>query len=195
MGYSCRYENRFKGVLCGGCSSCNMIISAIKLPGSNGMTWEEYRDIALQMYFRRQMDEDIYFEEQKFIATGKRYHNFITLNFSPDHDILEVIQILKNWDIEWLRNTKAVAEFHTENGGHPHIHLISYTKRKKNIIIRDLSAKFNMKANFFDVTNRSDLYTKHINYINGLKKDKKLLFCDLDAKWRKEQGIPELLNF
>ena len=95
MGFSCRHENRFKGVLCGGCPSCQMIISAINMPGSNGMTWEEYRDIALQMYFRRQIDEDTYFEEQKYIATGKRYHNFITLNFSNDVDILEVISILK----------------------------------------------------------------------------------------------------
>ena len=37
------------------------------MPGSNGMTWEEYRDIALQMYFRRQIDEDTYFEKLLFV--------------------------------------------------------------------------------------------------------------------------------
>ncbi len=130
-----------------------------------------------------------------YIASGKRYHNFITLNFSPEHDIHDVLSILKTWDIEWLQKSKGVVEFYTEKGGHPHIHLISYVKRKKVILLRDLSKKFGMKQNFFDISNRSDLYGKHIDYINGVKKDKKLLLCDLDSKWRQENNIPKLLQF
>ncbi|AXH76893.1 MAG: putative replication initiation protein [Circoviridae sp.] len=187
----CRNRSNFKGLLCGCCGGCSRLMEACDSNACE-VNFDEYRQMVCQIYYRRIEMERIYIEECKFLSTGKRYHNFITLNFPPDYNILTAIAILKQWSIDWLRKAKFVVEFHTKSGGHPHIHLISYVVRKKTILIRDLSNKFKAKPECFDVVQRPDLYTTHINYINGVKTDRKDWQITADESWRETLNIQSL---
>jgi len=191
----CRNRSNFKGLLCGCCGGCSILEEACDSNRCE-VNWEEYKQIVCQIHQRRVEMEKIYIEECKFIATGRRYHNFITINFPPDYNILNAIAILKEWDVEWLRKCKFVCEFHTNGGGHPHIHLIQYVKRKKSVLIRDLTKKFKIfKPEIFDIVQRPDLYTKHINYINGVKIDRKDWQITADESWREKLKIQKLYTF
>ena len=127
---------------------------------------------------------------------GECYHNFITINLEDIKNCyMNYYDLIKDWDIEWLRKAKGVYELHTEEGQHPHFHILSYTKRKKATLIRDISKKFNIKENFVHIKTDKHLYKKHIDYINGIKKDSKDKNVLKDRAWREELGIPQIINF
>lgn len=192
---SCRDEKNFDGVLCGECGTCSFWRTLLVGEG-NVELWSEFKDKWYQSHLHDKRRKRVWKEEQEYICTGERYHNFITINL-PDveSEYLNYYKKLINWDIVWLKGAKAVYELHTESGQHPHFHIISYSKRKKSTLIRDVAKKFKIEKNFVDVIQIRTLYNKHIDYINGTKVEHKQEYIDEDNNWRSSLNIPDTIVF
>jgi len=200
---SCRDEKTFDGILCEDCHCCNMWEGLLK------DDWIRFKDDWYASFLHQRVRKDLYKEEMRYKVLGERYHNFVTINlpkeigyvtgWNSDYKEKKVdpglmLTKLKEWGY-FSAPDKAVMEYHTKEGEHPHFHIISYKKRKIPNIVRDVSKKFKIKSNFVDVNNVPKRYDIHIDYVNGLKQDKKQEFLDKDKQWRKDNGIPDIIVF
>jgi len=185
---SCRNEQRFDGILCGDCGSCELWKFILK------DDWLKFKDDWYASYLWQKRRRETYKEEIRYKVLGERYHNFVTINFSKEDNPHDKLEILKEWGY-FEGEDKGVIEYNTNKGKHLHFHIISYKKRKVPNIIRDISKKFKIKSNFVDVNNVPKRYDIHIEYINGVKVDKKKNLIDEDNEWRSKNNLPKIIYF
>jgi len=185
---SCREEKTFDGILCEECQGCNLWKHLLK------DDWKRFKDDWYASHLHQIKRKQLYKEEMRYKVLGERYHNFVTINFSINICVKDTIDRLIDWNY-FEKGDKGVVELHTEKGKHPHFHIISYKKRKRINLIRDISNRFSIDKNFIDVKTHAKLYDKHIDYINGVKKEKKKDYVDQDFEWRSKYCIPHLLEF
>lgn len=183
-----------------------------------GGDWLRFRDDWYASFLHQRIRRDLYKEEMRYKVLGERYHNYTTINLplkrkfvsnygvkvygEEQEPVMEEVEInpeeelqrLKDWGY-FDKGDKAVIEFNTEKGQHVHFHIVSYKKRKQKNIIRDCAKKFRVKEPAIDNNCIATLYDKHIDYINGVKQDKKMENVEEDREWRSENNLPELIIF
>lgn len=124
---------------------------------------------------------------------------FVTISLNPEaFNSVKVLAALNKFNEKsYVLESYAVFEFHTENGGHPHIHLkITMDKYKqKSKVLQKISesplGKFVMSKNFIDVKRWEDY---HQEYIELDKRPEKKVYLDADIEWRKKNNLPEYVK-
>ena len=120
---------------------------------------------------------------------------FVTWNFTEEYFNKNKDKIIKNLNKflnnKWLTKGRAVFEYHTKNGSHPHIMALLETDKYKKIYdfkdaIFQLALSKGLARNFIDV-NYAKSY--HHDYINLDKAIEKTEYLDKDITWRIDQGI------
>lgn len=107
--------------------------------------------------------------------------------------------------LKYFISVKYVLEKHRENGIHHHTHFLVKFNEKlyKSKLIDWLYQTKGVKAiclgkNFIDIKgplNKKKPYQTlelYENYVNGIKKDEKQKYIDLDKKWRAENSLEDL---
>lgn len=186
----CQKERSWGGIVCGDCNACKGIKEVLK---KCEMNWEEWQGHCYVSYSLMKKKNEALRRELEYRISGNLPHKFVTLNFPSDQteeELKECIKKLKVYRVEYLNKAKFCVEKYTDKGFHHHIHMIVYGKVKDSRIKRDLAKKFcNGHQPAIDVNNRSDLYDRHIDYVNGVKQDKKQENIDKDKAWRIKAGI------
>lgn len=122
---------------------------------------------------------------------------FVTWNFEEKYFEKNKDKIVKNLNKflnnKWLVNGRAVFEYNTKNGNHPHIMALLETKKYRKIYdmkdaIFQLALSKGLEKNFIDIK-----YAKsyHTNYINLEKTEEKHEYLAKDVEWREAQGLDE----
>lgn len=95
-----------------------------------------------------------------------------------------------------LDGSFAVMENFRENGIHPHVHMKIYWSgqlNKSQIIQAIFRARHGKKLvlgkNFIQFDNW--IPETHDNYLNGIKKESKMKYVDMDREWRSKNSIPD----
>lgn len=96
-------------------------------------------------------------------------------------------------------------EYYTEDGFHPHVHMLVELKRTGHIKPCDLKQKIFQKKGLDTVLNinyklswassykdRTSKRAVHIAYCNGMKIEKKQENCEKDEKWRQEHNLEKI---
>lgn len=123
---------------------------------------------------------------------------FITIGFNHQtwnvQSAIDVINKIKSFD--WVISFKGVIELHTENGEHPHIHMLIDTELPKSKVLEKIWAtkgikKLVLKKNFIDIK-KAEVY--HDEYIVGDKDPGKKIYVDQDKIWRAQLSIPDVIT-
>lgn len=124
---------------------------------------------------------------------------FVTLSFDPKRfeSPLVLKSLHKFLEKSYVEECYAIFEYHTENGGHPHLHMklkMDKYKQKSKVIEKVFQSplgKFLENKNFVDVKN---FMPCHKDYLDYDKRPEKQEYLNQDVMWRKEQNLPEYVK-
>lgn len=151
---------------------------------------------------RRERKTSPQMELAEFMGSSGEPVYMVTINY-PDKFtdfafMQEIVDRIREKD--WVKKHEFVHEYHTEQGNHPHTHMImtchkKFTPRRlaETIFSTKNLKKYCEALNFVQVekdTHRS--WIDRHDYIVGNKKESKVHLLELDRRWREENNIPEL---
>ena len=126
------------------------------------------------------------------INNPKSTYYFITVNLTGDttklKDLYDRVQDAI-YRYKWLRKSIINYEYYTQEGGHPHSHMVVNTNKRRDTIVKLFSTFFKVAPNYIDVKRYYGDAIKHINYVKGIKKEKDE-YIEKDTYLRDELNIP-----
>jgi len=156
-------------------------------------------------YYGQHPEEVFYknLDEKLIPLVESKYRNsmyaFVTINVNPvKWNQQNFIRLLLSKPFNYIRRWMACIEYHTEDGQHPHCHMLvekfkkHYSSANKSKFITDFARRF---KEFIDDNSKIDVNmpkkpSSKVKYILGQKKDKdKRERCVEDCKWRESLGI------
>lgn len=133
---------------------------------------------------------------------------WLTFNFNKDMPVgIVVLEISRIINLSILKDCKLsyCYEYYTENGYHPHVHMLVELKRTGTIKPSELEQKIFQKKDLNTVMNwnykiswaktfkdRTNKRAVHQAYLNGMKIEKKQDDCAKDDIWRQENNLEKL---
>jgi len=162
--------------------------------------YKKYYDRQPEMMLFKGMDEDLI----PIVEEGYRNstYAFITINFDESKfDLPKVHKALMRKPFNYIKQWMCVYEYHTEEGHHPHIHMLiekkpeHYARATKSKIISDFHRKF---KDFVAGSEKVDVRmvrtpASKYSYILGKKKEKhKKENVTKDQAWRKSKGLADV---
>lgn len=127
-------------------------------------------------------------------------HQFITVALPTEKTELQKLKkTIDNIRYKYMDNAFLTVEMFSgqlkkEN---LHIHILKNGIYNKTKLIRDMSRKFNVAVNFVNVKKSTKLtdYENRLAYLKGEKSDElKKENCELDKKWREDNGFRQIYN-
>lgn len=122
---------------------------------------------------------------------GETDHQFVTIGLKNDYPIDKIKKYI-NKPHKWLNGAVLSVERFRKNGEHLHIHILTTQPYNKTKIIRDLSRRFKVTANYIDVRRSKSTadYNNRANYIRGCKSStEKSELVEKDVEWRKTNNL------
>lgn len=142
-------------------------------------------------------------EEAKY-----QYKTMITVNLPDDRTLTDAVECASSMlsAMSWVERAEYVVEYHTEQGNHPHAHIIVMTgnaryKSVSNVVcaIKDMTRnkwKLSVLNKYIEWKNHPAVKITPYNpnsdkYLDGDKKAKKCLYVEMDSAMRKELRLEE----
>lgn len=114
----------------------------------------------------------------------------ITVNYPPDYNVQQLEGNVKK--IKTISSIDSIIgyihEFHTEQGNHPHTHMLVRTKLPKSKVIQYVAQKLKVNQPCVDVKGPKDgtrTFDTAKAYVEGRKTDKKMQNVEKDDEFRK----------
>lgn len=120
---------------------------------------------------------------------------FVTFNWTDENFKFDKIHksMLKLFSKSWIDNAKAVFEYNTTKGNHPHAHMVIQVNKHKTFgrfkdkILQSCMAS-TLAKNFIDIKLAQSY---HQDYLDGDKRQEKMPLVEADKIWRQSLGIKE----
>lgn len=120
---------------------------------------------------------------------------FVTIGF--DHALWSIpkcVKVINNiMNMQWVVSAKANFEFFREKGTHPHVHFIIETLEARSRIVDKLFRSQYVKkvVSVRNAVQVQPMMDYHLNYINLIKVEEKMVKVNLDREWRLKNNIPD----
>lgn len=157
-----------------------------------GKLWESICDNWLLAHMKNVDDKKERAERVRERMRGSAKHKWITISLPKVmFDPHKAIDALVNCRFDYMKEALFCLEVTGINGEfHPHFHILILGCPDNTRMIRDFSNLFGLAKNFVDIGIRNyDLYQTRLDYVRGIKQEKKMSQVEADCKYLQENNL------
>lgn len=156
-----------------------------------GKLWESICDNWLLAHMQNVDEMKARAERVRERMRGSAKHKYITITLPKTTDPKKALETLINCRFNYMKDAMFTLEVTGEDMGfHPHFHILILGCPDNSRMKRDFSNLFEIKENFVDIGLRNyDLYQTRVDYLKGIKQDKKMALVEADCKYLQENNL------